>query len=168
MKTRHIALLGLLLILCAGCTGWDPAVPTSPPDPKDHLEWGTVTRVVDGDTFDVDLDGDGRTDERVRLIGIDTPEIGECYYAEASRRAQALLARQRVGMAPDVRDRDRNGRLLRHVFLPDKSWFNGTMVQEGFARAKRYPPDTTLAPDLEALQDQAIAAARGGWQACDW
>ena len=154
--------------MCAGCVDWAPPTPNHLPNARDTLEWGTVIRIVDGDTFDIDLDGDGRTDERVRLIGIDTPEIGECYYLEASRRTKELLSGQRVGITPDVRDRDRNGRLLRHVFLVDESWFNGTMVQEGFARAKRYPPDITLAPDLEALQDEAIASKRGGWKACSW
>ncbi|KQP65251.1 DUF2510 domain-containing protein [Nocardioides sp. Leaf285] len=78
-----------------------------PRPPRTYL----VTRVVDGDTLEL---GDGTT---VRLVGVDTPEVGEC----GSEKATALLSRLVLGARVDLRrsdeDRDRYGRLLRYVDL---------------------------------------------------
>ena len=68
-----------------------------------------MTRVVDGDTLDL---ADGR---RVRLVGIDTPEVGECGYDRASSALARLTLRQRVTLGRSDEDRDQYGRLLRYV-----------------------------------------------------
>lgn len=70
-----------------------------------------VTWVVDGDTVEL---GNG---ERVRLLGIDTPEVGECGYERARDRLVALVEGERVTLGESDADRDRYDRLLRYVDL---------------------------------------------------
>ena len=79
---------------------------------------GTVTHIVDGDTLDVRLTS-GKI-ERIRLIGIDTPERGACYFSQASARARQLAMSKRVVLRGDATQdtRDRYGRLLAYVWLP--------------------------------------------------
>lgn len=135
------------------------------------VTWATVTKVWDGDTFDVDLDGDGVTDDRVRPIGMDAPEISfgiECYGLEAKARAVALLDGQRVALERDVSERDSYDRLLRYVYLTDGTWFNGLMVREGYALAGCWPPDCKYTPALCEIQAEARAAGVGGWAECEW
>lgn len=68
-----------------------------------------VARVVDGDTVEL---GNG---EHVRIVGIDTPERGECGFAEAASNMERLVLGKRVRLRPSDEDRDRYGRLLRYV-----------------------------------------------------
>jgi micrococcal nuclease len=126
-----------------------------------------VTRVVDGDTIVVD---DG---ERVRLIGIDTPESVkpdspvECFGLEASRRLSQLLpVGIRVDLVADVEPTDRYDRTLAYVYLPDGRFVNGLLVSEGFAFAYTVPPNVAHADELVRLQGEARAADRGLWSAC--
>lgn len=132
------------------------------------VTWATVTYIVDGDTFDVDFEGDGLTDDRVRPIGIDTPERGECYYSQAKARAQELLLGQRVALQRDVSERDRYDRLLRYVYLHDGTFWNGRMVREGYAWAGCWPPDCRYLAHLEAMQELAQGEGAGGWESCGW
>lgn len=131
----------------------------------------TVVRVVDGDTLVVDLDG---SQERVRLIGIDTPESVaedrpvECYGVEASERLKELLpAGTTIRLERDVEPRDRYDRLLAYVYRADDNLLiNREQVLDGFAEAKEYPPNTALSSDLAAAQRTARAAGAGLWSAC--
>ena len=79
---------------------------------------GTVTNVVDGDTLDVRLTSGKR--ERIRLIGIDTPERGACYAGKATERARQLAMSKPVVLRgdPSQDTRDRYGRLLAYVWIP--------------------------------------------------
>jgi endonuclease YncB( thermonuclease family) len=81
---------------------------------------GKVTHVVDGDTVDVRLDSGKQ--QRVRLIGIDTPERGECGYARATSAARRLAQGQRVVLQGDATQdtRDRYGRLLAYVWIANR------------------------------------------------
>ena len=136
------------------------------------VTWATVTNVVDGDTFWADLDGDGTGDVKVRPIGWDAPETtwgkDECYGREATARARGLVDGQRVALEKDVSETDRYDRLLRYVYTARGEWLGGVMVQEGYAKAKAYPPDTRYVARLESFQDLAQAQAAGGWGACGW
>jgi len=97
-----------------------------------------VLQVFDGDTIQIDLEG---RHEKVRLQGIDTPEVGgpyttvECFGQQASRRAHALLDGQRVRLAQDPNDdtRDRYGRLLAYVWTADGTFVNLAQVRDGYA-----------------------------------
>jgi micrococcal nuclease len=90
---------------------------------------GRVTHVVDGDTLDVGP-------ERVRVLGIDTPERDECGYAAASRAASALALGRVVRLEPDGTQaaRDRFGRTLAYVRLPDGRDLGELLLRQGLAR----------------------------------
>jgi micrococcal nuclease len=120
-----------------------------------------VTRVVDGDTLDVTVQR--AVTERVRLIGIDTPEsvrpgeTPECFGPEASRRLNELTPPGTpVRLERDVEARDPFGRLLAYVYVGD-DMVNMTLAREGYADALSIPPNTAFERDFRT----AVAAARG-------
>ena len=84
-----------------------------------------IARVVDGDTIDVDIAG---KTQRIRLIGLDTPEVYgkvDCFGKEASQFTKSLLPLGRaVRLEKDLSETDRYGRLLRYVYLPDGRMIN--------------------------------------------
>lgn len=126
-----------------------------------------VLAVIDGDTIEVLVDG---RRERVRYIGMDTPEVWpadqiECYGPEASARNAQLVAGQRVELESDLTDRDRYGRLLRYVWLGE-TFVNAELLVEGFAQVTTYPPDVRYVELYRDLQRQAREAGRGLWSAC--
>jgi micrococcal nuclease len=123
-----------------------------------------VTKVTDGDTIRLGALGS------VRLIGIDTPEVygdAECFGREASRFAARLLplgtrVRYRIG----VEGRDRYGRLLAYVWLPDGRMLNRVMIEEGYAQPLTIPPNVAFADVFRAGARAARRAGLGLWQAC--
>lgn len=125
-----------------------------------------VTRVVDGDTIIVDMDG---TEERIRMIGIDTPESVHPdadrnveYGKVASGFTRDKLQDQNVILEYDVEERDRYGRILAYVWL-DGEMFNKTLLQEGHAKVATYPPNVKYVDDFVALQEQAREKEKGVW-----
>jgi len=133
---------------------------------------GSMVSVTDGDTVRVRLEGGGV--ERVRLIGIDTPELHdprtvvECFAAEAAAETQRLLpAGAAVRLETDVEPRDRYGRLLAYVWRADDRLFvNETLVEGGWAVPYRYPPNVRYADRFTRLGREAREANRGLWGAC--
>lgn len=124
-------------------------------------ETAVVVRVVDDDTIIVNLNG---TEERLRYIGMDTPETYEPYFDQATEANRLLVDGQTVRLVRDVSDRDRYGRLLRYVYLPDGTFVNAALVRQGWARAAAYPPDTAHADEFAQLEAEAYAARLGIWQ----
>lgn len=129
-----------------------------------------VTRIVDGDTIHVDLDG---TDETVRYIGVDTPESVkpgtpvECFAKEASARNAELVDGEEVRLRFDVERRDRYGRLLAYVYRArDGAFVNERLVRDGYARPLTVPPNVRFAERFARLAREARAARRGLWRAC--
>jgi micrococcal nuclease len=125
----------------------------------DPAQGWRVTAVVDGDTIEVSAGG---VVERVRLIGIDAPERGECGADEAALLLARLLEGAVVRLESDTSDRDAFARLLRYVWTDDRL-VNEVMVEEGLAIARRYPPDTLLSGRLESAQQRAQDAGLGIW-----
>jgi micrococcal nuclease len=103
----------------------------------------SVTKVVDGDTLKVKIEG---VEQTVRVVGINTPEVVDprrpvqCFGEQASARAKQILTGQSVSLEPDAtqQDRDKYGRLLRFVFLPDGTDFGMQMIREGYAQETLY------------------------------
>ena len=105
---------------------------------ENNVDWdiiNTVTKVIDGDTIEIE------TEERVRLICIDSPETNEPYYTEAKNFLISYILNKKVKLVKDVSETDRYGRLLRYIYLEDE-FVNGVLVEEGYARVYRYSPDT--------------------------
>ncbi len=129
---------------------------------------GRVARVVDGDTVHVRL-ASGR--ERVRLIGVDTPEVTgarrECWGARASAATRRLLAGRRVRLRTDVEERDRFGRLLAYVERSADGLDAGAeLVRRGHADVLEVAPNLRRAARYARLARAARRADRGLWGAC--
>ncbi len=116
-----------------------------------------VERVIDGDTFDL---VDGR---RVRLIGVDAPERGDRYFAEATEALEALLKEKTIQIEKDESDTDKYTRLLRYVYI-DGVFINKKLVGEGWARARAYYPDTRYHKTLEEAEQRAQELRIGMWR----
>ena len=130
---------------------------------------GAVVDVYDGDTLTVELT-DG-TRERVRLIGIDAPELRNNPYnqahalgAPAALYLAQLVAGEAVDLVLGVKGRDRYGRLLAYVYL-DGLFINLEMVRAGYAVTYTVPPDVAHAEEFRAAEREARAAGRGLWPA---
>jgi len=127
-----------------------------------------VLKVTDGDTIHVRYLG---RDERVRLIGVNTPEVpwyggrAQCFGVEAARYARDRLSSRVVRLGFDVARRDRYGRLLAYVFLGPEL-FNLTLVQRGYAVADPVRPDTAMAASFGAAESIARRMGMGLWTAC--
>src|SRR5215216_4272042 len=115
---------------------------------------GVVTRVVDGDTVDVRLDA-GRV-ERVRLIGIDTPEVGTCGAAAATTAARRLAGDARVVLRGDASQdtRDRYGRLLAYVWLPGGRDLGFRLLAGGHGRVYVYDRPFERLPAYRRAEQQ--------------
>jgi micrococcal nuclease len=130
----------------------------------DHDATVEVTRVVDGDTIDISPSVEGRS--RVRLIGMDTPEVyfgTQPYGPEASTFAKRELDGERVGLELDVQKIDPYGRLLAYVYLPDGRMFNETLLGEGYAQVATFPPNVKYQERFLEAQRGAREANRGLW-----
>jgi micrococcal nuclease len=137
-----------------------------------HTTFGRaqVLRVVDGDTIRVRVDG--RT-ERVRYIGIDTPESVkpgtpvQCFAKRASAANAQLVAGRSVELVGDVEHRDRYGRLLAYVYRePEGTFVNAELVRDGYARTLTIAPNVAHARELADLARTARREGRGLWSAC--
>ena len=162
---RQLALLGVALAALVGCSeedfsaGGGPAA-TSARVPAD-AEPARLTRHTDGDTFH--LSGIGK----VRLIGIDTPEVygeQECFGGRASSFVERTVpvgapVRYRLG----VEERDRYGRALAYVWLDDGRFLNRMLVARGFAQALTVPPNVEYEDILVRAARSAREAGRGLW-----
>jgi len=130
-----------------------------------------LERVIDGDTIVAQVDG---REERIRYIGIDTPETVkpntpvQCFGPQAHDLNARLLggAGARLTLRFDRELRDRYGRLLAYVFRTDGLFVNARLIEAGAARTLAIAPNTTRAAQLSGLQHDARTAGRGLWSAC--
>ncbi len=149
--------------------------PAQPPVPGASVELETpavpadageawVEYVHDGDTLFLT---DGR---KVRLLGIDTPEIGEhaeCWGDVATQRLRSVLPEgTHVRTVADVRPLDKYGRSLLFLFTDDGALVNLDLVREGYAETVVLEPNVLWAAEFEAAEDTAQAAGLGIWTAC--
>lgn len=163
-------------ILLTGCSllGNGPAPTTTDADgisasrPTSAEGPFPVTSVTDGDTIRVNIDG---TSTRVRLIGIDTPEVTDprkpvqCFGREASRRAHELMDGSQVWLEydPSQGRHDRYGRTLAYVWQTEAELVNEKMVNEGFAHEYTYETPYKYRDTFLAAEQAARTAERGLW-----
>ena len=135
-------------------------------DPSDEVDrQGLVTRVVDGDTLRARMDG---STERVRLIGIDAPERGECYYARATALLRTLAQGTVVRILGDStqRARDRFGRLLAYIVRLDGIDVGQALLMRGAAVVFETRPPFARHDAYVEAQARAARAAAGLHGAC--
>jgi len=137
---------------------------TAPEDPIPEAQEVRVTRVIDGDTIEIE------GGQKVRYIGIDTPETVhpsepiECFGKEASSKNNELVAGKKVRLEKDVSETDKYGRLLRYVWVGD-TFVNDCLVRQGYAKASSYPPDVKYQEQFRQAEQEARDAGRGLWAA---
>jgi micrococcal nuclease len=122
-----------------------------------------VVKVYDGDTIGVMVNG-GR--EKVRLIGIDAPEMGQQPWGRmAKEHLRKLLENSDwvVAIEFDLQDRDKYGRLLRYVTTTDGSMINVQMLRDGYAILLTIPPDIKHVDELTKAQREARDKGLGIW-----
>lgn len=131
-----------------------------------------VTKVIDGDTIEIE------TGERVRFIGVDTPETVhpkksvQCFGKEASNKTKGLLEGKIVYLEKDISHTDRYDRLLRYIYLPNPDapqeviFVNEYLIEQGYGRVITYPPDVKYHPQLLEAQKKAQEEKRGLWDRC--
>lgn len=124
----------------------------------------TVDYVHDGDTLFL---ADGR---KVRLLGINTPEIGkhlECYGTEATALTRQLLpAGTHVWVQRDIDELDQYGRSLLFIYRNDGLNVNLELLREGAAEVEMFKPNVLLHDEVYAAEDAARSARLGLWGAC--
>jgi micrococcal nuclease len=170
MRAKRRARLTGVLILCL-LLGLAYVRGRVSSDPRAGATESSVVRVVDGDTIVVHTGG---VDEKIRFIGIDTPETVdprtpvECFGKEASNRTKSLLPPGTVvRLVRDAEARDRYGRLLAYVYRADDGLFvNLSLAEDGFADVATFPPNVAHTPEFVAAVGRARAEGRGLWKAC--
>lgn len=157
-------------VLLTGCQGvgdypapyhqWDPPVP------GDAVR-ATVATVIDGDTLIVRT---SRSRERVRLIGVDAPEVtGQraCYGERASAALRRIAGPGTVVLLQSDRERrDRYGRSLRYVWTADGTFVNAALIRGGHAQAMAVAPNERHVAVFRAAEARARRAGRGLWARC--
>lgn len=185
---KNLSILFLVVLLGAGCEAPPPsdeqaptvvqqAAPTSAPavpvmetvvlpaptaTPAPVPTAVTITNVVDGDTLDASIDGASR---RVRLIGINASESGDCFAADATAELKRLVGGQKVTLEadPSQDDKDKYGRLLRYVVLADGTDVNERLIRGGFAKEYTYKVAYVHQALFRQAQAVAQAAKAGLW-----
>ena len=125
-----------------------------------------VVRVVDGDTIVINYNG---KEEKVRLIGVDTPESvhpnkekNNEYGTLASKYTKSKLEKKSVSLEFDVQERDKYGRLLAYVYL-DGKMYNKTLLEDGYAQVATYPPNVKYVDDFLKIEKKAKENNAGLW-----
>jgi micrococcal nuclease len=128
----------------------------------------SVTHIVDGDTLNVDINGETK---RIRLIGLNTPETVdprrqvECFGKEASEKAKKILTGQKVRIEtdPSQGSRDKYGRWLAYVFLHDGTLFNKLMIEEGYGHEYTYRLPYKYMEEFKVAETKARENKKGLW-----
>ena len=155
----------LLVLLALGLAAAVVAASARPAREAAFMLRGTVTHVVDGDTLDVRLDG-GRH-ERVRLIGIDTPERGACLSGPATAQARRLADDKRVVLRGDATQatRDRYGRLLAYAWVHGRD-VGYQQVTSGLARVYVYARPFQRLSAYRRAERVGRARSQNVWRGC--
>lgn len=151
-----------------------PVTPSEEQPAADNATYYEISRVVDGDTIEVTIDG---SKKKVRLIGVDTPETVDprktvqCFGSEASSYVKNLLDGKKVALETDSTqgDVDRYNRLLRYVFLPDGIDVGKQIISEGYGHEYTFNLPYKYQSQYKQAQKQAQGRSAGLWssQTCN-
>ena len=140
-------IIGLAIGLAGGYGIWH-SEPT--------MEKALVAQVIDGDTIEL------ANGKRVRYLGIDTPESGEYYFEEATRRNVDLVHGKTISLQRGNRNTDEYGRLLRYVYA-DGVFVNAELVAQGYATAYIFDSDERYSQVIVQLEQYAKMRKKGLW-----
>jgi len=126
-----------------------------------QVDWASVTRVIDGDTVDVLIEG---AEYRVRYIGVDSPELEFPLGPESQAANAGLVEGKQVALVRDTTNMDQYNRLLRYVIVDDL-FVNYELVKTGHAMSKGYDPDTACQEMFDQAEMQAKQEMLGMWAA---
>ena len=136
--------------------------PTNVPTPTFFIgkkQAALVTRVIDGDTIEIE------GEIKVRYIGINSPEIEQCFANESYLENKKLVEGKKITMIKDVSDKGKYGRLLRYVYVDDQ-FVNEYLIKNGFAKLMTIKPDIKYSLQFKADQAEAKVNNLGIWKAC--
>lgn len=168
-RTTSLISAVILLFLAIGQTqGWFDSPEQSAVENQPGLY--AINHFVDGDTIVVNMNGHK---ESVRMIGIDTPETHkpntpvQCYGPAAAAYTKSLIGDQKVRLEADPtnQNRDRYGRLLRYVYLPNNTLVDKELIKNGYGFAYTSFPFTKK-DEFVAAENQAKTANKGLWRNC--
>jgi micrococcal nuclease len=162
-------LIATILLLAVGASQLDPSA--APKLINVQPGYYRVVEFFDGDTIAVDMNG---ANEKIRLIGVDTPETHDprksvqCYGKQASEFTKNLIGNNPVRLEADPtnQNRDRYNRLLRYVYLPDGRLVNGELIKQGYGFAYTSFPFQKL-EEFREFQRQAQEQSQGLWSTCE-
>jgi len=152
---RKASVIVVSILLLAGCS-MNGEAPASGGGPQGG-ETARVVQVIDGDTIDVNLNGQ---QVRVRYVGVNTPERDQSCYSEARAANSSMVSGQTVTLVRDTSDTDQYGRLLRYIYVGD-TFVNEQLIRGGWAEVVVYQPDDQYADDFRRLEQQAAQAGLG-------
>ncbi len=137
-------------------------VPTKVITPTKIEDFILVTKIIDGDTLMVKIND---KETAVRLIGIDTPESGQCFGKEAIDRAKELMENKKVKLEEDETqdDKDKYDRLLRYIYLEDGTLINKKLIEEGMAKEYTYKVPYKFQAEFRSDQKVAEEKKLGIW-----
>lgn len=132
------------------------------------IGYNRVTRVIDGDTIEVEINGNV---EKVRLIGVDTPEtvdprkIVQCFGKEASEMSKKILTEKNVKLESDSTqtNRDKYNRLLRYVYIEDGTLVNKYLIEKGFGHEYTYHVPYMYQIEFKQAEKYARENSLGLW-----
>ncbi len=153
MEIKYIAVILLVssLVLVSGITGFFVLKKT------DTQEKFLVSKVIDGDTIELS------DNQKVRLLGINTPESTEPHYESSKNRMMELVENKYVTFENGPKDKDIYGRLLRYVFV-NNTFVNLQMLKEGHASVYFLDPDEKYYLEFKTAEKEAKDKKLGIWR----
>jgi len=172
MKTKAILSAITAILAASGLTGYTIVKTTDIQQPDFETREHRITSIIDGDTLKIKT-GTLKT-RKVRLIGINAPEKGECYFNESKEALKQITESKTINIEKDISGLDKYKRLLRYIVAinedpeEDNTQVNYYMIRNGFAFYVSSPPDNRYRDLFITAQRQAQADNLGMWKECDY
>ncbi|MCK5021778.1 MAG: thermonuclease family protein [Candidatus Pacebacteria bacterium] len=174
MSKKKKAILSAIttLLAASGLTGYTIVKTTDIQQPNFETQEHKITKIIDGDTLKIKT-GILKT-RKIRLIGINAPEKGACYYEESKEALTEITKDKNINIEKDISGLDKYKRLLRYVIViyedpeQDNIPVNYYMIRNGFAFYQSSPPDNRYRDLFITAQRQAQEDNLGLWKDCDY